>query len=507
MKRCFGYTRVSTAKQGEGVSLEAQKEAITTFAETNDITITTWFEEKETAAKRGRPIFNAMLRQLRLGRADGLVIHKIDRSARNFADWAKIGDLADAGIDVYFASESLDFRSRGGRLSADIQAVIAADYIRNLREECIKGIHGRLKQGLYPFNAPIGYVNNGGGKPKTIDPVRGPLIKQMFELYTTGEYPIWGLVSEMKQLGLTTSVGRPLSKTGVEKTLNNLFYTGIIKIKRTGQVYKGIHEPLISAGLFERVQKVKAGKCGKKVTKHNHTFRGLFRCGLCDTAMIPERQKGYIYYRCQSKSCPTKTVREERIEEAVLNLLTTHKLSNLDIDVIDQNLREWFDEREKQKPPEISHLNLAKVDDRLDTLADKLIDHVIDDNTYQRKKQKLLLQRKSIEETQRKSINIDEVANNIRKFLERVKNLCLTYQMATSTEKRELVKITSSNRLVSERNIVLAPQKWLQAVDAAVPFLCGAPPPANSRRRRDMLNQYVEELVKVTQIQFTNDNP
>ena len=394
MKRCFGYIRVSTAKQGEGVSLEAQKEAIGAFAENNEITITTWFEEKETAAKRGRPVFNAMLKQLRRGKADGLVIHKIDRSARNFADWAKIGDLADAGIDMYFASESLDFRSRGGRLSADIQAVIAADYIRNLREECIKGIHGRLKQGLYPFNAPIGYVNNGGGKPKTIDPVRGPLVTKMFELYAGGEYPIWGLVSEMKRRGLSTTAGRPLSKTGVEKTLNNLFYTGIIKIQRTGQVYKGIHEPLISPALFERVQEVKAGKCGKKITKHNHTFRGLFRCGLCDTAMIPERQKGYVYYRCQTRSCSTKTVREECIDEAVHALLTTHKLSDLDIDAIDQNLRVWFEKREKQKPQETSHLNLAKVDERLDTLADKLIDHVIDDDTYQTKKQKLLLERK-----------------------------------------------------------------------------------------------------------------
>jgi hypothetical protein len=35
--------------------------------------------------------------------------------------------------------------------------------IRNLREETLKGIQGRLRQGLFPFSAPIGYVNNGGG--------------------------------------------------------------------------------------------------------------------------------------------------------------------------------------------------------------------------------------------------------------------------------------------------------------------------------------------------------
>ena len=89
-----------------------------------------------------------MIRNLLKGRADGFVVHKIDRSARNFRDWARIAELADQGIDVHFATEPLDFHSRGGRLTADIQAVIAADYIRNLRDETIKGLQGRLKQGL-----------------------------------------------------------------------------------------------------------------------------------------------------------------------------------------------------------------------------------------------------------------------------------------------------------------------------------------------------------------------
>ena len=166
MKTCFGYIRVSTQKQGEGVSLEAQKDAITVFASRNDLTITKWFEEKETAAKSGRPVFTNMLKQLKQGKAEGVIIHKIDRSARNLRDWAMFSELPDAGVSVYVATESLDFNSRGGRLTADIQAVIAADYIRNLREECIKGIHGRLKQGLYPFKAPLGVSRHRQRQPE-----------------------------------------------------------------------------------------------------------------------------------------------------------------------------------------------------------------------------------------------------------------------------------------------------------------------------------------------------
>ena len=93
---CFAYTRVSTAKQGEGVSLEAQKDAIQAFADQNDLVVSHWFEEKETAAKSGRPVFSNMMKQLHQRKASGVIIHKIDRSARNLSDWAKIGELSDA---------------------------------------------------------------------------------------------------------------------------------------------------------------------------------------------------------------------------------------------------------------------------------------------------------------------------------------------------------------------------------------------------------------------------
>lgn len=163
-KRYFSYVRVSTQRQGQfGTSLTEQKAAIERYAQKFDLSIIKYFEERETAAKSGRPVFLEMLSALRKGKASGIVIHKIDRSARNLKDWADLGSLIDAGVEVHFASESLDLNSRGGRLSADIQAVVASDYIRNLREETKKGIYGRLKQGLYPFPAVIGYRDAGKG--------------------------------------------------------------------------------------------------------------------------------------------------------------------------------------------------------------------------------------------------------------------------------------------------------------------------------------------------------
>lgn len=496
MKSCFGYVRVSTQKQGEGVSLEAQKDAILRFAAGNEIEITAWFEERQTAAKSGRPVFATMLKALRRRKADGVVMHKIDRSARNFADWAKIGELADAGIDVHFATESLDFRSRGGRLSADIQAVIAADYIRNLRDETIKGINGRLKQGLYPFWAPIGYCNNGGGKPKTPDPEKAQQVRRLFELYASGQHSIHSLRKEMERLGLRNSRGKPVSKTGIETILNNPFYCGLIRIKRTGAVYEGVHEPLISPTLFDRVQEIKANKSGKKVTRHNHTYRGLFRCGNCAGAMIAEHQKGHVYYRCHEPSCPTRCVREEAIEEEVRQVLTRIRLSDEHIRFLTEEIEAWCAKNDGNDDEKAIALQLADLKGRLERLTDALIDRLIEKEVFDRRNQALLLEKAKLEAAAREIADKRLDPGQVRQFLELIKNLAVTYLFAEPAEKREIVEIATSNRRVSLKNVYLEPANWLATAEQAIAVLCGAPDRATSRSGHDVRNEQLSRLAE-----------
>lgn len=300
MKSCFGYVRVSTIKQGDGVSLEAQKDAILEYAKRKNLAITEWWEEKETAAKQGRPIFNCMVSKLKRGDAKGLVIHKIDRSARNYHDWAIISDLADSGIEFHIATESFDFNTYGGRMAADFMAVVAANYVRNLKTEIRKGQLGQLKAGLLPWAAPVGYRNNGAAKLKTPDVIMAPKVERAFKLYASGTHSIRTLVVDMRKQGLRSHNGKPLHKRSIELMLSNPFYCGIIRVRKTGEIFKGAHTPIITAELFQRVQDIKSGKKVKKFTRHNHLFRGLFRCQHCGHALIGELQKGNVYYRCQT---------------------------------------------------------------------------------------------------------------------------------------------------------------------------------------------------------------
>ncbi|ANK81528.1 MAG: resolvase [Rhizobiales bacterium NRL2] len=497
MKKCFGYTRVSSVKQGEGVSLEAQREAIQAFADRHDIEIVEWFEEKVTAAKGGRPTFNRMLKLLKARKAEGLVIHKIDRSARNFADWARIGELSDTGIDIHFATESLDFRSRGGRLTADIQAVIAADYIRNLRDETIKGIEGRLKQGLYPFKAPIGYLNNGGGKPKTPDPGRAHHVQDAFRLYATGQYSLMSLLAEMQRRGFQSETGRPIKKHVFETMLSNPFYCGIVRIKGTGATYQGIHEPLISVELFEHVQAIKDNKCGKKLTRRDHLFRGLFRCGHCGGAMIPELQKGHVYYRCHARACPTKCVREEAIEKAVQDRLSSIRLTDQDIEKVVAWFESYIAGLRSEEVVGTLEAQLAQIDQRMDRLTDAYVDGMIDQDTFQRRRERLMFDRRRLTEQRDNRTSALPNPDQLAQILELAKSLPATYERADGAGKRQILETATSNRSVRGKEVEIEPSDWVAEVEnlASTPF--GDPVRGTSRTGEGASQHLCERLSKI----------
>lgn len=452
MKPFFGYIRVSTAKQGQqGVSLPEQREAILRHASKSGLNIISWFEERETAAKRGRPVFGRMLKSLRQGKAAGVVLHKIDRGARNLKDWADLAELIDAGIEVHFANESLDMQSRGGRLSADIQAVVAADYIRNLREETKKGFYGRLKQGLYPLNAPIGYNDMGGGKPKELDPLMAPLVRKAFELYATSRFNLDSLNAELCRLGLRNKRGGSVSRNGLSVILNNPFYIGLIRLKKTGELFPGVHRPIIPKSLFDRVQLVLAGKTNTRPHKRDFLFRRLFSCRQCGYTLIGERQKGHNYYRCHTPDCPTTGIREEAIDAAIQEQFKRLRLSDRERAYLEQQMKrlraEWSNSQEEGAT--VLNLRLGQIKNRLNRLTDAFLDATIERSLFEQRKIALLMEQKEVEENMAKLRGDDRsVPDRLSEFLELVESPWLSYQSGLVEEKRDVVKTLTSNREV-----------------------------------------------------------
>lgn len=455
MKHVFGYVRVSTPRQGErGVSLQEQRDAITRYCASHNLKLVRWFEERETAAKSGRGQFDEMIKRLRKGAVLGVVIHKIDRSARNLRDWASLGDLIDSGVEVHFANESLDLNSRGGRLSADIQAVVAADYIRNLREEVKKGFYGRLKQGYYPRPAPLGYQDNGAGRPKTPHPINGPLMRRAFELYASGRYSLYRLQDTLHKEGLRNRHGRPITRNGLAKALKNPFYVGVIRIMKSGDTYPGLHSPLISKAVFETVQDILTGKAAARSTFNDFLYRRMLTCATCGRGLVGERQKGRIYYRCHVRACPGACVREDAVESAIegnLKILTFSREERKGIYAEITSMKQEEDKRAQSAAREL-RLQLDAVNKRLQRLADLLLNGVIEEEFLMERKEALLTERVEIQERLNTIEHGDtDFVTMLTQLLEQADLAWLSYRLGTHEKKRELLETVSSNRKVRAR--------------------------------------------------------
>ena len=458
MKRLFAYIRVSDPKQGKGVSLDEQRSIIEAYAARIGATIVEWFVEKKTAAKAGRPQFTRMVKLLRQGKADGVVIHKVDRSTRNFRDWADIDELIEQGVDIHFANEHMDLRSDGGRLAADIQMVFAVQYIRNLRQETLKGIHGRLKQGILPRGAPLGYLDRGAGKPKTIDPVRGPIIRALFERYAAGAVTLRMLTEEAERAGLRNRNGNPLPLQLVHKMLRNPFYAGVLRSSRFG-VFPGAHEPLVIKATYERVQAVLAGKFIRRTKRHILRFRRLLHCKTCGRSLIGSERKDFVYYRCSNIPCPTTSVREDVVDEAVVELLASVRMGEREAKAIEAELAEYDRKRTELQEARRASLTeaLSALNARLTRLIDLLIDGKIDATAHEAKRTELLLEQKQLQadlaDVEAGTAAILAKAREIVGLAQSAENM---YQSGDDEQKRSLLQIVLSDCAVTGKSLEFA---------------------------------------------------
>ena len=153
-------------------------------------------ERSESAKTADRPELQRMLQFVKDNSVKYVIVHKVDRLARNRADDVVINlALKQAGATLVSVSENID-QTPSGLLLHGIMSSIAEFYSRNLATEVIKGCVQKAKNGGTPGKAPVGYLNvrqivNGlEGRTVEVDPVRGPLMAWAFEAYATGEWTI-----------------------------------------------------------------------------------------------------------------------------------------------------------------------------------------------------------------------------------------------------------------------------------------------------------------------------
>lgn len=303
-------------------------------------------------------------------------------------------------------------------------------------------------------------MDKGKGKNKELDPERAILVRKAFELYATGKYNLLSLVDDMYKLGLRNRNGHKVTRNGFSTMLNNPFYIGLMHIRQTDETFPGSHRPLIPKSLFNRVQRVLEGKTNTKVQLHDFLFPRLITCKNCGHSVSGEIQKGHTYYRCQTRSCPTTCIREEQIEEAVMRMLTPMQFSEDERVYIRQKVASLKEEWVKEQESAITTLNLrlSQIQERMSRLTDSYIDRIIERDVFEERKTALLMERKDLEEKRDQMQREGHlIPDRLAEFLELAGSAYLSYKLMLPSEKREFLKIATSNRQVEEKNVLLTP--------------------------------------------------
>jgi site-specific DNA recombinase len=256
--------------------------------------------------------------------------------------------------------------------------------------------------GRWVHKAPIGYISNRTA-PGYIEPgeERAPLIRKGFELYASGLSQV-KVRQTLANLGFTNPQnGKAVSAQTFDKILKNPIYAGWIEIPSWGLKAAGKFEPIIDAEVFERVQARLFGKPTEQARlRENPDFplRVFVRCASCGTGLTGSFSKGrtarYPYYFCRVPSCRSVKFRRDHLHRMFIELLESLRLRSESEALFFEVLMDVWRAKKKQHEELGSNARrrLELLEHRKQQLVDALLDHRIDQDTYEDQLQKVRTQ-------------------------------------------------------------------------------------------------------------------
>ncbi len=400
------YARRSTdAEDKQILSLESQFDELRKFAALRGIEIAEELTESASARDPGRPVFGELLRRVKAGKVEGILVWRLDRLARNMVDGGQlIYELAEGRLKEIVTPEATYTNTGDAKFMMTMLFGAAAKYTDDLSAAVKRGRSAIFARGKVPGPVPLGYskihYTEGARGVGTVipDPERFDTVKRLWkealagttnvsELWRKARYD-WGLTTRPTKDGLA----HPIALTNVYAILRNPFYAG--KIQRNGEVMKGEHPPMVTLDEFRRLQELLKAKRGNVSAPPSHDFlyHGLLHCD-CGRSLIGERHEKnghvYIYYRCGRRKvgyyvCPSKAVREEDV--------TNHLAELLERVVVDPTMRTWAfeaiawwagdDEVSPEKLARRAKDALARAEQELATLTDMVVSGILTIDEY-----------------------------------------------------------------------------------------------------------------------------
>lgn len=377
--------------------------------------------------------------------------------------------LRKLGISLISVIQPMLDDSPEGKLMDTFLAGMNQFYSDDLGRKTKIGLNRKWNEGWWPGWAPIGYKNIRSKDNKgivEIDEKTGPLIKEAFELYSTGNYSFLKLIKILHSKGLRTKNDKPISHGSLQQALVNPFYHGWMKWD--GKEKEGNHTPLIKKGLFDICQQVAAKHRNFIIRERKHDFllRGTVYCSECKQRMTAEhhyakrftRKNGKIsYYRCVKKiPCKSRYVECFKLEKSVLNHIKSIKFSKAFTDAVVRQVKKYISSQDKLEYNERKkYLNRRQgfINQR-SVLEQRLLDNTVSRDTFKRLHEKLI---NSIAEV---DTQLNELTANrnfsfdlLEECLALTRNIPKAYKKAPIFLKRNYLRFFFDKLYVNEDNI------------------------------------------------------
>ena len=501
----FSYIRVSTMEQAErdgdpeGYSIPAQRAANQRKAASIGAVIVEEFLDRgESARSANRPDLQRMLVAAKKVKPTYVIVHKVDRLARNRVDDVEINlALHKAGATLVSATENID-QTPSGMLLHGIMSTIAEFYSRNLATEVIKGMNQKALTGGTPNRAPLGYRNVGvisseGREVRSVieDPERGPLIAWAFTAYASGQWTLQNLALELEARGLTSlptprRAARPIPRGHLHQILTNPYYKGVV-VWNGAEYPDGRHPRLVSSDVWQQVQDMLASHAvGEKQRDHPHYLKSSVFCGDCGSRLIITNARNrygtvYPYFIClgrhqKTTSCTRKAVLIARVEELVEEEYRSVQIPTDLRNQIESNILD--DAAATRSEAERQQLDLDRQRTRLINQRSKLLQaHYAGavpldllKSEQDRIAQQLTLIDSSLQAT---ATTFETLASNLRGAMDLLENCHLAYERASDRDRRLLNQALFTKIFVHEDDVeveLAQPFAGIAAMDVGEAF-------------------------------------
>lgn len=304
-RRVAGYARVSTDKDEQFTSYEAQIDYYTQYIKRNPewefVTVYTDEGLSGLNAKK-RDGFNRMVADALAGKIDLIVTKSVSRFARNTVDsLVTVRKLKEKGVEVYFEKENIFTLDSKGELLITIMSSLAQEESRSISENVTWGQRKRFSDGKVslPYSQFLGYECGQDGIPKIVE-AEAALVRRIYGLFMDGKTAC-AIAKQLTSEGIPTPAGKQKwSVSTIESILTNEKYRGSAKLQKrftvdfltkTMKLNEGeipqywvehSHEPIIQPDEWDTVQKEFARrKALGRSYSGNSVFASRIICGDC----------------------------------------------------------------------------------------------------------------------------------------------------------------------------------------------------------------------------------